>query len=92
LPAVDPCTVAACTCDVRLKLAGRPRARKAASQFARRAVGFGPLLMLRASHGSVAVMKEVACGRKSSVIAGARNDWLFCARMRRSSIGYQRRP
>ena len=73
-------------------MAGRPRAVKAAAQFAFRAVGFGPELMFRESQGSVAVVKEVDLGRKTSVIAGARKDRLWVPRIIRSLMGFHRRP
>jgi CBS domain containing-hemolysin-like protein len=62
LPAVAPCTVAAWTWEVRLKVDGSPSAVKAAWQLARRCVGLGPELMLRESQGSVAVKKLVDAG------------------------------
>jgi hypothetical protein len=49
---------------------------KAAAQLAFLAVGLGPELIFRESQGSVACVKDVADGRKTSVMAGARNDRL----------------
>ena len=44
----------------------------AAAQFAWRVAGSGPFPRLLASHGSVAKLKKVLDGLKTSVIAGAR--------------------
>ncbi|MNX99380.1 hypothetical protein D3C86_1318230 [compost metagenome] len=49
-------------------------------------------MILRASQGSVAVMKLVEVGVNSSVMAGARNERLRLPRTSRSLNGRQRRP